>query len=90
MENQEQKQDELKAKAEALQKEINKSCFMTVTELAQYRVSIYVSEKAIMIRDNVMSSNSLLIPLDDFISKRVNHVNLDTPASKAEDSTSDE
>ena len=62
--------EELNKKAEEAIKKANQTCFITVTELAKYKVSVYVSENSIMIRDNVDMSNSMLIPLDELILNR--------------------
>lgn len=50
--------------------EANETCFITCTELAKHKVTVYVTEKAVMIRDNVDMKNSYLVPFDDLISKR--------------------
>lgn len=50
--------------------EANKTCFITVTELSKFGISVYVTEKAIMVRDNKHLENSLLIPYVEFIKRR--------------------
>ena len=48
----------------------NKTNFITCTELAKEKIVVYVTEKAVMIRDNVLMENSVLIPFDEFIRHR--------------------
>lgn len=62
--------------------EANQTCFITCTELAKHKVTVYVTEKAVMIRDNVDMKNSYLVPFDELISKRSN--DNDTESSTAE------
>ena len=50
--------------------EANQTNFITCTELAKEKIVVYVTEKAVMVRDNVLMENSVLIPFDEFIKHR--------------------
>ena len=50
--------------------EANQTNFITWTELAKEKIVVYVTEKAVMVRDNVLMENSVLIPFDEFIKHR--------------------
>lgn len=50
--------------------EANQTNFITCTELAKEKIVVYVTEKAVMLRDNVLMENSVLIPFDEFIKHR--------------------
>ena len=50
--------------------EANQTNFITCTELANEKIVVYVTEKAVMVRDNLLMENSVLIPFDEFIKHR--------------------
>ena len=61
---------EQEKKVKKLVEKANETCFITCTELPKYKVVIYVTENTIMIRDNEVMGNSVLIPIDEFVSRR--------------------